>query len=116
MGYLTDNTTIGRYGRIGDCPALYPYELVVQWAENDPFFYPKAVDQLGLAIKEVLPDVEDWQYSVVRVSENRMKLRFKDEAARSTARTKLELLTVGAIRVVNIVELDPPDLVRRGVE
>ncbi len=115
MGYLTDNTSIGPYGRYADCPDLYPYELVVVWQLNDKFTYPNGADTMGLAVKEVVPDVEDWQYSVVRGYENRVKFRFKDEATRTLAKTKLTNYDIGAIVVIKLVELNPPDRVRRGI-
>ncbi len=115
MGYLGDNTTIGAYGRIGDCPDLYPYALVVRWVVSDRFFSPKPIHQVTLAVKEVLPDVEDWQCSVIRPRENRAKLRFKDEATRTVARNKLALLTSGPISIRDLVDLNPPDLVQRGL-
>ena len=115
MGYLTDNTTVSRYGTIGDCPDLYPYALVVQWVVNDPYFYPDSIHQLLFAIQEVLPDVEDWQLSVYVKRENRAKLRFKDEATRTTARTKLAAVVSGPTRVFNLVNLNPPDRAQAGV-
>jgi len=115
MGYLTDNTTIGAYGRIGDCPDLYPYALVVRWNVNDRFHAPKPIQQVMFEVKDVLPDVEDWQCSVLRPRENRAKLRFKDAATRLVARNKLSLLVGGPISIRDLVDLDPPDRVQRGL-
>lgn len=114
MGYFTDNVTPGAYGSIGDCPDLYQYALVVRWFVNDPFFYPRPIHQITEAVKEVLPDVEDWQCSVVKERENRVKLRFKDEATRTTARNKLATIITGPIRVIDLQDLNPPDRAQAG--
>jgi hypothetical protein len=83
MGYLTDNLAVGQ--NTADCPELYPYAMVIDYYLRDKFTAPSAPDQLGAAMKEKLPDVEVWQYSVVKP--NRVIFRFKDEPTRDTAST-----------------------------
>ncbi len=112
MDYLADNLSPGR--SVADCPDLYPYELVVEWIANDRFFHPGPVDQLALAIREVLPDVEVWQRSVVRPDEARAKFRFRTEGERALGRNALS--SVGpSIFVTRIVDQNPPDQVVRGI-
>lgn len=54
MGYLTDNTPPTRNWVI--CQELYPFRIVIE-----PGF---ATDvELQLLVKDVVPDVEEWQYS-----------------------------------------------------
>ena len=114
MGYLTDNVPTG----LGwaDCPELYQYALVVEWIDNDKFGHPKANDVIKLAVLAVLPDVEDWQVSVdTRPGLQRIKLRFKNAGARTTARNKIEADLDSSVFVTQIVELNPPDLPVLGV-
>lgn len=119
MGYLTDNTTVDLYyGRVADCPALYPFVLIVQWVVNDPFFIPNVIEIITLKVKEVLPDVEDWQCSVIRAHRKRpyIKLRFKDTTTRQTATNALAIPTLDpSIRVTTLTFQDPPDLATRGI-
>ena len=112
MGYLYDNLPFGR--KFADCPALYEYALIVEYEQRDLFMYPPPDDKLGLIIKEVLPDVEDWQFSVIRAG--RVKFRFHDTGQRETARVRL-LGDVGSeIRVTDILYQNPPDQLDRGEE
>ena len=115
MGYLADNLPPGR--SVADCPDLYPYELVVEWLVNDPFFSPSPIEQLAGAIREVLPDVEVWQRSVVRPDETRAKFRFRTEGERTTARDRISGYgAVGpSIFVSRVVEQNPPDQATRGI-
>ena len=54
MGYLTDNTPDGRFWVF--CPDIYPYRIIVE-----PGFASNI--QLSTIVKDVIPDVEDWQFS-----------------------------------------------------
>jgi hypothetical protein len=54
MGYLNDNTPDSRFWVI--CPDIYPYRIIV-----DPGFASNL--ELSTIVKDVLPDVEDWQFS-----------------------------------------------------
>ncbi len=110
MGYLTDNISIRSGGAI--CTDLYPYAMVVEWALNDPFTAPSAVDQLSLAIKGVLPDVEEWQVSVLR--DNHVKFRFHTEAQRNQGSNALNSVPV-EIQVKKIVFQNPPDSTSPGI-
>lgn len=112
MGYLADNLPAGR--SVALCPDLYPYELVVTWIVNDPFFSPGPVEQLALAITAALPDVEVWQRSVVRPRESRVKFRFRSADERTTAANALSAVDP-SIFVVQLVEQNPPDRVVRGL-
>lgn len=113
MGYLQDNLPYGV--SIADCPDLYPYELVVAWVVNDPFTAPSIVDRIGLLVKGVLPDVEDWQFSVIKSRENRVKLRFKDEGSRTLARNKLAVNGEFEFYINQLVDQNPPDQATRGI-
>jgi len=66
MGYLTDNTPPRT--NVADCLVLYIYGLRVI-----PGYY--TADELGLMVKEVLPDVEDWQFSDARRVDPRRRPR-----------------------------------------
>ena len=113
MGYLQDNLAYGQ--TVADCPDLYPYALVVEWVPLDPYTAPPLVDQIGLLVKSVLPDVEDWQYSVIKERENRAKFRFKDEASRTKARNKLAADPQFEFYVRQLVDQNPPDRATRGI-
>ena len=113
MGYLQDNLAYGQ--SVADCPDLYQYALVVEWVVLDPYTAPSIVDRIGLLVKEVLPDVEDWQFSVIKGRENRVKLRFKDEAARTKARNKLGADPQFEFYVRQLVDQNPPDRATRGI-
>jgi len=54
LGYLTDNTRAGSFGVI--CQDLYKFRVVIE-----PGF-ASDLDLRGI-IKDVLPDIEEWQYS-----------------------------------------------------
>lgn len=54
MGYLTDNIPPGKFWVI--CSDLYPYRIYV-----NPNFYSDR--ELQLIVEEVIPDVEEWQFS-----------------------------------------------------
>ena len=112
MGYLYDNIPVG--GSVADCPDLYPYELVVSWIRNDPFFHPGPVEQLALAIRAALPDVEVWQRSVVRPRENRVKFRFRSADERTVGANALSSVDP-SVYVVQTVEQNPPDRTARGL-
>lgn len=112
MGYLTDNVPAGR--SVADCPDLYPYAFVVEWIVNDPFFHPSPVEQLAGAIRDVLPDVEVWQRSVVRSGESRAKFRFRSEGERLIARNALVSVDP-SVFVTGITEQNPPDRATRGI-
>lgn len=118
MSYLTDN--IGP-SRVGDCPALYPYEMVVEWGVNDPFAAPQPVDFLSVVIKEVLPDVEVWQLSVLRDDPVRRdeqtyaKYRFASEAARNQASNTVLAIPPGPIFIKRVRFQDPPDRATKGI-
>lgn len=112
MGYLADN--IGPH-KIGDCPVLYPYEMIVEWGVNDPFAAPSAADVLSAKVKEVFPDVEDWQLSVLREDERRLKFRFRTESHRNQASNTLLALPPGSIFIKRVRFLNPPDSARRGI-
>lgn len=109
MGYLYDHLTWGQ--STADCPALYVYGMVVEYALKDPFMYPKPDDALGLRIKEFLPDVEDWQFSVIR--SGTVTFRFHRTADRDTAKNALSGIRP-EIRITRIAYLNPPDQVDRG--
>ena len=113
MGYLQDNLPYGV--SVADCPGLYQYALVVEWVVNDPFTSPKIVDRIGLLVKGVLPDVEDWQFSVIKERENGVKLRFKDEGSRILARNKLAVNGEFEYYITKLVDLNPPDRATRGI-
>jgi hypothetical protein len=113
MGYLQDNLPYGV--SVGDCPELYPYALAVKWLVNDPFTAPSIVDRVGLLVKEVLPDVEDWQFSVIKSRQDRVKLRFKDEGSRTLARNKLAVNGEFEFHITQLVDLNPPDRATRGI-
>lgn len=120
MGYLIDNTTITQqpfYGRVADCPALYQYALIVEWVVNDRFFIPNALHTIIGKVREVLPDVEDWQCSVLRPQRRRpyIKLRFKDTATRTVASNALAVPSDPSVRVTTLTIQDPPDLANRGI-
>jgi len=100
---------------VADCPDLYPYALVVEWVAVDPFTYPPIPDALGAMVKEVVPDTEDWQFSVLRERENRVKFRFRDAAKRDTARAKIEASGDFAFYPRQIASLNPPDRAQRGI-
>ena len=62
MGYLTDNLPPGKNHVI--CQDLYPFRLIVNnlgshWTE--PRYVSDA--ELQLLVKDVLPDIEKWQFS-----------------------------------------------------
>jgi hypothetical protein len=104
VGYLFDNLAPGQISV--ECPERYPYALVVDYYVRDKFTAPSPVDQLGAAVKASLPDVEDWQYSVVHPQ--RVIFRFKNSATRNTASTAFLRLDPGvAIRRTEF--RDPPD-------
>lgn len=120
MGYLSDHLrATGK--NWADCPELYPYAMVVRYVMRDPWMYPNPDDAIALAIKVQLPDVENWQQSVIRPDGNRrhyeglreIKLRFYTEADRNIA--KDALLSVGyEIFIREVTFMNPPDLVDRG--
>jgi len=112
VGYLSDNLAPGR--SVADCPELYPYAMVVEYSRNDPFFAPGPVDQLSLAIREALPDVEVWQRSIVRPDENRVKFRFRSEGERTQGSNALTSVDP-SISIRRIVFQNPPDRARRGI-
>lgn len=114
MGYLDDNVPIGV--RTADCPELYPYALVVTWIDKDPFGFPQPNDLIALAIKEVLPDVQDWQWSVdTKPQLRRAKFRFKDAGTRTIAKNKIEAGVDTSVQITQVVLLNPPDRPVRGV-
>jgi hypothetical protein len=115
MGYLTDNVSI-RSG-VAECPLLYPYEMIVEYALNDPFHAPNAVDVMGLAIREVLPDVEEWQLSVMRRDEKRVKYRFRTESQRNQASNAITAMgfTPGPVAIKQVVFQNAPDRATRGI-
>jgi len=113
MGYLQDNLPYGV--SVADCPDLYQYALVVSWVVNDPFTAPTIVDRIGLLVKEVLPDVEDWQFSVIKKRQDRVKLRFKDEGSRTLARNKLTVNGESEYYITQLVDQNPPDRATRGI-
>jgi hypothetical protein len=113
VGYLQDNLPFGQF--VGDCPALYQYALIVQWVSNDPFFIPNAVDLLTSQLAKNLSDVEDWQISVLRARDQRIKFRFKDAATRDQAVSALNLSIDPSIRVTGLTIQNPPDRATRGV-
>jgi hypothetical protein len=118
VGYLTDN--IGP-NKIGDCPVLYPFEMIVEWGVNDPFAAPQPVDMLSARIKETLPDIETWQLSVLRDDPVRReeqtyaKYRFNSEAARNQASNALLALPPGPIFIKRVRFQNPPDRATRGI-
>jgi hypothetical protein len=99
---------------VADCPDLYPYELVVEWLVNDRFFSPGPVEQLAGAIREVLPDVEVWQRSVVRPDETRAKFRFRTVGERTIGASALASVDP-SVFLTRIVEQNPPDQATRGI-
>jgi hypothetical protein len=115
MGYLTDNLSVRG---VGDCPALYPWELTVHWELNDPFTAPRAIDQLSRAIQLAIPDVEEWQLSVYRRPQTRAKYRFRTEAGRDLGVNALSnpLFALGPVFVKRLGVTNPPDRVTRGIE
>lgn len=112
MGYLTDN--IGN-NKIAECPALYTFEMIVEWGVNDPFAAPSAADQLSAEVKSILPDVEDWQLSVLRGDQRRLKYRFHTDAHRNQASNALLALPPGAIFIKQIRFQNAPDRATRGI-
>jgi hypothetical protein len=115
MGYLTDNLSVRG---VASCSDIYPYEMVVVWELNDPFTAPNAVDQMSQAIKAVIPDVEEWQVSVLKGKEKRVKYRFRTEPERNQASNALTSVdfAVGPIFIKRIAFQNAPDRVTRGVE
>lgn len=61
MGYLFNNYPFGT--QAVECPPLYPYGMVVEWERRDPYVFLKPEDLIALAIKDAVPDVEEWQWS-----------------------------------------------------
>jgi len=109
MGYLSENFPGKSWI---DCPDAYPYAMIVEYTLRDPFMYPKPDDALALVIKDRLPDVEEWQASVIRVG--RVKFRFHKEPDRAAAKDAL-LTNVGfEIFVTGISYQNPPDRVEQG--
>jgi len=113
LGYLTDNLPQSPPGKpIVQCPDLYPYALVVEWEKADPYMALQPEDALALAIRGVLPDVEDWQVSVIRKDKDRkkghVKFRFHTQAHRTLAQGALPDAGVELVlRSVTLV--NPPD-------
>ena len=114
MGYLTDNLSVRG---TGDCPALYPFEMIVEWKLNDQFTAPNAIAQMSIAIKLAIPDVEEWQLSVYKRREQRAKYRFRTEAERDLAVNALSgpIFQVGPVYVTKIATQNAPDQMTRGV-
>ena len=112
MGYLTDN--IGP-SKVGDCPVLYPYEMIVEWGVNDPFAAPQPIDFLLARVKETLPDVEVWQLSVMRENKSYTKFRFASEAARNQASNSVLAIPPGSIFIKRVRFQNPPDRATRGI-
>lgn len=81
MGYLYDNLPFGR--DIAECPAFYIYAMFIYFERADRFAADKPKTILAQTIQRVLPDVEDWQVSVVR--EDHVVFRFHDPAQRQQA-------------------------------
>ena len=86
--------------------------MVVEWALNDPFHGNGAVNTMSFAIQEVIPDVEEWQVSVLKG--NRVKYRFHTEAQRNQASNALSFIDP-AVQVKQIVFQNPPDSIARGI-
>jgi len=105
MGYLFDNYPFGT--KAVECPVLYPYGMEVEWEARDKFVAPNLVDLIGLAIKKAIPDVEEWQWSVIKG--NRIIFRFRDIARRMDGYNGLA--TVGLeVAIRRIIFWNPPDL------
>ena len=54
MGYLIDNTPIGRFSVF--CTDLYPFRIIITPGFNSD-------RDLQTLVKDVIPDVEEWQFS-----------------------------------------------------
>lgn len=105
MGYLFNNYPFGTTGI--ECPVLYPYGMEVEWEARDKFVAPKAIDLIGLAIQAAIPDVEEWQWSVIKG--NRIIFRFRDISRRMDGYNGLA--TVGLeVAIRRIIFRNPPDL------
>jgi len=104
VGYLFDNYPSGT--KAVECPVLYQYGMLVEWEARDVYAVPKPKDRIALAIKAALPDVEEWQWSVIRG--NRIIFRFRDVARRLDGYNALA--TVGyEVAVKRVFFLNPPD-------
>jgi hypothetical protein len=89
--------------------------MIVEWGINDPFTAPRPIDQLSAKVKEVLPDVEDWQLSVLRADDNRAKYRFRTESARNQVSNTLLAMLPGAVFIKQIRFQNAPDRATRGI-
>lgn len=114
MGYLFDNYPFGTVAV--ECPPLYPYGMSVEWQQRDPYVFIKPEDLIGLTIKDALPDVEDWQFSVIRPQRQfnrpptygRIVFRFRTTGHRLLGYNGLA--SVGPeIMFRRIIFLNPPD-------
>jgi hypothetical protein len=110
LGYLSDWLD-ARKQNWADCPEAYPYAMVIEYVLRDKYMYPKPDDAIALAVKERLPDIEDWQQSVIRTG--RLKLRFHRTTDRDTARDALSDVPI-EIAITNVTYMNPPDLVDVG--
>lgn len=81
MGYLSTNLPFGR--NIAECPEFYIYAMYVYFKRRDKFSADSPVTILSKTILDVLPDVEDWQPSVIR--RDHVVFRFHDPAQRQLA-------------------------------
>ena len=81
MGYLFDNVEFGQ--ATVECPPLYTFALTVRFARLDRFMPYDPADVITAVVKDRLPDVEDWQLSVLR--EDSIKLRFRTASMRALA-------------------------------
>lgn len=81
MGFLYDNLPFGR--DIAECPAFYIYAMFIYFERADKFAADKPQTILAQTIQRVLPDVEDWQVSVIH--EDHVVFRFHDPVQRQQA-------------------------------
>lgn len=81
MGYLSDNLPFGR--GIADCPSFYIYAMFIYFTRRDKYAADAPQSILAKTILAVLPDVEDWQVSIIR--NDHVVFRFHDPAQRQLA-------------------------------
>lgn len=104
MGYLFDNYPSGT--KAVECPVLYPYGMLIEWEPRDVYAMPGPVDRIGLAMKAALPDVEEWQWSVLKG--RRIIFRYRDIARRMDGYNGLT--SVGyEVAIRRVFFLNPPD-------
>lgn len=88
MGYLFDNIPPGRIDVL--CHDLYPFRIKVL-----PAFFETY--EIQLQVKDVIPDVEEWQYSGKRPSDGRLIFAFHTDVQRDAAAARFNTLGLNFI-------------------